>query len=51
MWSNIDKKQLALKLNDWGTAKLNFYRLLISRFEPVLDKTNEILKMMILNIY
>lgn len=46
MWSNIDKKELVLKLNDWGSSKLNLYRIRIMNFEHVLEKTKAVLELM-----
>ncbi len=43
MWSDINKKDLALKLNDWGTSKYNLYRMRIPDFENVLEKTKAVL--------
>ncbi|MCK8482274.1 DUF6090 family protein [Psychroserpens algicola] len=43
MWSDINKKDLALKLNDWGTSKYNLYRMRIPDFENVLEQTKAVL--------
>ena len=46
MWSNANKKDLALRLNSWGTSKANLYRLRIFIFEDLLGKTQSILDLM-----
>ena len=43
MWSNVDKKELALKLNSWGTSKGNLYRLMIADLKKALESTKEVL--------
>ena len=43
MWSNIDEKELALKLNSWGTSKGNLYRLMIGDLKKALESTKETL--------
>jgi hypothetical protein len=45
LWDNLDKKDLLLKLNSWGTLKANFLRTSNSAFKNILDKTGAILKM------
>lgn len=45
LWDNLDKKDLLLKLNSWGTLKANFIRTSNSAFKNILDKTEAILKM------
>ncbi|MDO1501254.1 DUF6090 family protein [Winogradskyella maritima] len=43
MWSDIDKKDLALRLNGWGTSKGNLYRLMTRELKAVLEKTKAVL--------
>ena len=45
LWDNLDKKDLLLKLNSWGTLKANFFRSTNRNFKDILDKTEAILKM------
>ena len=45
LWDNLDKKDLLLKLNSWGSLKANFFRSSNRDFKNILDKTKAILKM------
>ena len=46
IWKDISEKDLALKLNSWGTGKANFYRIIIMNFTKALKKTESILSIM-----
>ncbi|MBO3116104.1 hypothetical protein J4050_05060 [Winogradskyella sp. DF17] len=46
MWSKVDKKDLALQLNLWGTSKANLYRIRLREFQEVLEKTESILQLL-----
>lgn len=46
MWEEVNTKDLALKLNLWGTSRGNFIRMTISDFSDLLTKTESILKLM-----
>jgi len=46
IWTNIDEKDLAQRLNSWGTSKANFYRIIIANFHRTLEKTESILSLM-----
>ncbi|MDO1501195.1 DUF6090 family protein [Winogradskyella maritima] len=46
MWTDVNKKDLALKLNLWGTSRGNFIRMTNSGFSDLLTKTESILKLM-----
>ncbi|MDT0558299.1 DUF6090 family protein [Ichthyenterobacterium sp. W332] len=45
LWDNLNKKDLLLKLNSWGSLKANFFRTTNSDFKEILDKTKAILQM------
>ena len=45
MWTEVNKKDLALKLNLWGTSRGNFFRMTIRDFDDLLIKTESILKL------
>lgn len=45
MWTEVNKKDLALKLNLWGTSRGNFFRMTIRDFSDLLIKTESILNL------
>lgn len=40
IWAKAQLEELATALNTWGTAKRNYYRIMISNFQEALDQTN-----------
>ena len=46
IWDNVNRKDLMLKLNSWGSVKANFCRSNLRNFNNTLDKTKVVLKIM-----
>lgn len=46
VWQDVEKKDMMLKLNSWGTVKANFFRNIIRNFKPTQEKTEVILNSM-----
>jgi hypothetical protein len=46
IWQDIDEKDLAVRMNNWGFAKANFFRVVLQEFNKSLDKTEYILNLM-----
>ena len=45
IWKNLDKKDMMLKINSWGTLKANFFRSTNRDFKEILDKTKDVLEL------
>ena len=44
IWDNVDKREMMLSLNSWGSVKANFFRSIIGNFSLILKKTETILE-------
>lgn len=45
LWKNMNKKDMLLNLNSWGTVKANYMRVTYGDFKNILEKTKEVLKL------
>lgn len=45
IWQDIDEKDLAVRLNNWGFSKANFFRVIILLFNKTLEKTEDVLNL------
>ncbi|WP_296318874.1 DUF6090 family protein [Winogradskyella sp.] len=46
VWKNMNKKDMILNLNSWGTVKANYLRVTLGDFIKILEKTKVVLKLL-----